>query len=236
MAIQSINPTTEEILATFDELSPEQVDDAIAAAYDACGNWSRISVDKRARLMRGVAGYLRENKPRFSRLITLEMGKPIAEAEAEIEKCALTCDFYAENAERFLSNETVKTNAAESYVAFEPLGVVLGIMPWNFPFWQVFRFAVPALTAGNTALLKHASNVPQCSLAIDEAFTRGVLSEGAFRSLLVRGDAVEGIIEDPRVKAVSLTGRAALGAPSAWSSQIQTWCSTPVHSEYPRGG
>ena len=212
MAIQSINPTTEEILATFDELSPEQADDAIAAANDAWGSWSRTPVGERERLIRGVAGYLRENKPRFSRLISLEMGKPIAEAEAEIEKCALTCDFYAENAERFLSSESVKTNAAESYVAFEPLGVLLAIMPWNFPFWQVFRFAIPALMAGNTALLKHASNVPQCSLAIQEAFENGGLPEDVFRSLLVKGDAVERIIEDPRVKAVSLTGSSATGS------------------------
>jgi acyl-CoA reductase-like NAD-dependent aldehyde dehydrogenase len=133
MAIESINPATEEILATFDELSPGQVDEVIDAAHKAWGSWSRTPITERQRLMRGVAGYLRENKPRFSRLITVEMGKPIVEAEAEIEKCALTCNFYAENAERFLSTETVKTNAAESYVAFEPLGVVLGIMPWNFP-------------------------------------------------------------------------------------------------------
>lgn len=212
MAIQSINPATGEVLATFDELSPAQVDEVIASAHKTWQSWSRTTVSERERLMRGVGSYLRENKPRFSRLITLEMGKPIVEAEAEIEKCALTCDFYAENAERFLSHETVKTNATESYVAFEPLGVILGIMPWNFPFWQVFRFAVPALMAGNTALLKHASNVPQCSLAIEEAFTRGGLPEGGFRSLLVKGEAVERIIEDPRVKAVSLTGSSATGA------------------------
>jgi succinate-semialdehyde dehydrogenase/glutarate-semialdehyde dehydrogenase len=212
MAIQSINPTSEEVLATVDELSPSQVEQAIAAAHTAWRSWSRTPVAEKERLIRGVASYLREHKPRFSRLITLEMGKPIVEAEAEIEKCAWACDFYAENAERFLSHESVKTNAAESYVAFEPLGVVLGIMPWNFPFWQVFRFAVPALMAGNTALLKHASNVPQCSMAIEEAFTRGGLPEGAFRSLLVRGDAVERIIEDPRVKAVSLTGSSATGS------------------------
>jgi succinate-semialdehyde dehydrogenase/glutarate-semialdehyde dehydrogenase len=212
MAIQSINPTSEEVLATFDELSPSQVEQAIAAAHTAWRSWSHTPVAEKERLIRGVASYLREHKPRFSRLITLEMGKPIVEAEAEIEKCAWACDFYAENAERFLSNESVKTNAAESYVAFEPLGVVLGIMPWNFPFWQVFRFAVPALMAGNTALLKHASNVPQCSMAIEEAFTRGGLPEGAFRSLLVRGDDVERIIEDPRVKAVSLTGSSATGS------------------------
>jgi acyl-CoA reductase-like NAD-dependent aldehyde dehydrogenase len=212
MAIESINPTTEEILATFDELTPGQLEGAITATHQVWRSWSRTPVGERGRRMHHVASYLRENKPRFARLITLEMGKPIVEAEAEIEKCALTCDFYADNAGRFLSDESVKTNAAQSYVAFEPLGVLLAIMPWNFPFWQVFRFAAPALMAGNTALLKHASNVPQCSLAIEEVFREGGLPEGAFRSLLVRGGAVERIIEDPRVKAVSLTGSSATGA------------------------
>ncbi len=210
--IESINPTTEEILATFDELSPEQVEGAIATAHQTWKRWARTALPERGRAMHRVASYLRANQPRFSRLITLEMGKPITEAEAEIEKCALTCDFYADNAARFLSPEPVRSSAAESYVAFEPLGVLLAIMPWNFPFWQVFRFAAPALMAGNTALLKHASNVPQCSLAIEEAFREGGLPEGAFRSLLVRGPAVERIIEDPRVKAVSLTGSSATGA------------------------
>ena len=210
--IESINPATGEVLTTFEELNVDQVRAAISTSHKAWGEWSRTTVSERGRLLHRVATYLRENKPRFARLITLEMGKPIVEAEAEIEKCALTCDFYADNAERFLSEEPVKTNAAESYVAFEPLGVLLAIMPWNFPFWQVFRFATPALMAGNTALLKHASNVPQCSLAIEEVFREGGLPEGAFRSLLVRGDVVERIIEDPRVKAVSLTGSSATGA------------------------
>ena len=210
--IESINPTTEEVVATFDELNSTQVEGAINAAHKAYNGWSRTPIGERGRLMRSVASYLRENKPRLSRLITLEMGKPILEAEAEIEKCAWTCDFYADNAGRFLSDEPVQTNAALSYVAYEPLGVVLAIMPWNFPFWQVFRFAAPALMAGNTALLKHASNVPQCSLAIEEAFREGGLPEGAFRSVLVKGEAVERIIEDPRIKAVSLTGSSATGA------------------------
>ena len=210
--IESVNPATEELLATFDELVPEQLEDAIASAHQAWEGWARTSLPERGRSMRSVATYLRENKLRFARLISMEMGKPIVEAEAEIEKCAVTCDFYADNAERFLSPQAVKSNAAESYVAFEPLGVILAIMPWNFPFWQVFRFAVPALMAGNTALLKHASNVPQCSLAIEEAFREGGMPEGAFRSLLVRGSAVERIIEDPRVKAVSLTGSSVTGA------------------------
>lgn len=210
--IESVNPTTEEVLATFEELSPAQVEDAIATAHQTGKRWSQTALPERGRALHRAASYLRENKPRFSRLITLEMGKPITEAAAEIEKCALTCDFYADNAARFLAPESVKTNAAESYVAFEPLGVLLAIMPWNFPFWQVFRFAVPALMAGNTALLKHASNVPQCSRAIEEVFRAAGLPEGAFRSLLVRGAVVARIIEDPRVKAVSLTGSSVTGA------------------------
>jgi acyl-CoA reductase-like NAD-dependent aldehyde dehydrogenase len=210
--IESVNPATEEVLATFDELVPEQVEDAIAAAHRAWEGWARTSLPERGQVMHRVTSYLRENKSRFSRLISMEMGKPIAEAEAEIEKCAMACDFFADNAERFLSPEPVKSNAAESYVAFEPLGVLLAIMPWNFPFWQVFRFAAPAIMAGNTALLKHASNVPQCSLAIEEAFREGGMPKGVFRSLLVRGSAVERIIEDPRVRAVSLTGSSVTGA------------------------
>ncbi|HYO49530.1 MAG TPA: NAD-dependent succinate-semialdehyde dehydrogenase [Chloroflexia bacterium] len=210
--IESINPATEEVLATFEELNADQVGGAISTTYQAWKEWSRSTVGERGRLLHIVASYLRENKQRFARLITLEMGKPIVEAEAEIEKCALTCDFYADNAERFLSEERVQTNAALSYVAFEPLGVLLAIMPWNFPFWQVFRFAAPALMAGNTVLLKHASNVPQCSLAIEEVFREGGLPEGAFRSLLVRGEVVEYIIKHPHVKAVSLTGSSATGA------------------------
>ncbi len=210
--IESINPATEEALATFDELNPQQIEDAIASAHLAWKEWSRTPLSERGQAMHRVASYLRENKPRYSRLITLEMGKPLAEAEGEIEKCAWACDFFADNAERFLSPQRVKSNATESYVAFEPLGVLLAIMPWNFPFWQVFRFAAPGMMAGNTALLKHASNVPQCSLAIEEAFRGGGLPEGAFRSLLVRGSAVEAIIADPRVKAISLTGSSATGA------------------------
>ncbi len=210
--IVSVNPATEEVLATFDELNPQQVEDVIASAHLAWKSWSRTLLSERGRTMHRVASYLRENKPRYSRLITLEMGKPLAEAEGEIEKCAWACDFFADNAERFLTPERVKSNATESYVAFEPLGVLLAIMPWNFPFWQVFRFAAPAIMAGNTALLKHASNVPQCSLAIEEAFREGGLPAGAFRSLLVRGAAVDAIIADPRVKAVSLTGSSATGA------------------------
>ncbi len=212
MTILSINPATEEQLAAFEEFTPEQIEQAIAGAYEAFRAWAASPFERRSEVLSQAARYLRRNRERFARLMTLEMGKPIVESEAEVDKCAWVCDYYAENAQRFLSPEVVQTNARESYVAYEPLGVVLGIMPWNFPFWQVFRFAVPTLAAGNTVLLKHASNVPQCSLAVEEVFRESGLPEGAFRSLLVSGRDVAAIIRDRRVRAVSLTGSSATGA------------------------
>jgi len=206
MAFQSINPATEAVLATFDQFTPQQTEAALAQADAAFRDWRRRSVGERGSMMKRVAGLLRERKSRYAALITAEMGKPIAQAEAEVEKCAWVCDFYAEHAERFLAEEPVRTEARASYVAFEPLGVVLAVMPWNYPFWQVFRFAAPTLMAGNTAVLKHASNVPQCALAIEEVFRDAGLPRGVFRTLLLPGDAVDEVIADPRVRAVSLTG------------------------------
>jgi len=212
MTLQSINPATEEIIATFEEWSAEQVESAIQSAHEAFAGWSRVSFKERAAILRMTARCLRERKPHLARLATLEMGKPIVEAEAEIDKCAWVCDFYAENGEQFLTPEPRPTNASHSYVAFEPVGVVLGIMPWNFPFWQAIRFAAPTLMAGNTVLLKHASNVTQCSLAVEEIFRESGLPSGVFRSLLVPGSAVGSIIEDSRVRGVSLTGSSDTGA------------------------
>jgi succinate-semialdehyde dehydrogenase/glutarate-semialdehyde dehydrogenase len=206
MAIQSINPATEEVFATYQEFTPEQTEQAIAETHAAFLEWRRTSFAERSRLMRRAAEVLRERKGRYGELITREMGKTINEAEAEVEKCAWNCDFYADNAERFLSDEPVDTNARQSYVAYEPLGVVLAVMPWNFPFWQVFRFAAPALMAGNTGLLKHASNVSGCALAIEEVFRVAGFPAGCFRTLLISGTAVHPVIEDPRVRAVTLTG------------------------------
>ncbi len=156
--------------------------------------------------MRRAAELLRSRKERYAGLITAEMGKPITQAEAEVEKCAWVCEYFADHAERFLARRPAQTNARLSYVAFEPLGLVLAVMPWNFPFWQVFRFAAPTLMAGNTAVLKHASNVPQCALAIEEVFRDAGFPRGALRTVLVPGGAVEAIIDDPRVRAVTLTG------------------------------
>ncbi len=206
MVMQSINPATEEVLATFEEFSPQRIDATLEQAQQAFQQWRERSFAERARLLRAAARVLRDQSARWAGLITAEMGKPIVEAEAEIAKCAWNCDYFADEGERFLGSIVIPTNARESYVSFEPLGVILAIMPWNFPFWQVFRFAAPALMAGNTAVLKHASNVPQCALAIEEVLRQAGFPEGVFRTLLIPGSAVEQVIGDPRVAAVSLTG------------------------------
>ncbi len=211
MAMLSVNPTTEAVLQTFEEFSDAQVDAALQGAHDAQLSWRTTSFGERAARLQAVARALREQKSRLATLATTEMGKPIVEAEAEIEKCAWNCDFYAEHAVRFLADEHVETNASESYVAFEPLGVVLAIMPWNFPFWQVVRFAAPALMAGNGAVLKHASNVPGCAVAIEELFRTAGLPAGLFCTVLVPGSKVDKLIADPRIQAVTLTGSSEVG-------------------------
>ena len=212
MTIQAINPATEAVLATYNEFTPEEVDAAVEAAHTAFAVWRTQPVAARADRLRAAAATLRARQARYAALMTAEMGKSIAEAEAEIEKCAWACDYYAENGARFLAAEPVATNARESYVEFVPLGVVLAIMPWNFPFWQVFRFAAPALMAGNTAVLKHASNVPGCALAIEEVFRDSGFPAGALRTILVPGAEAEALIADPRIRAVTLTGSEAAGA------------------------
>jgi acyl-CoA reductase-like NAD-dependent aldehyde dehydrogenase len=210
-AIESINPATEEVIATFEQFTPAQVEQALAEADAAFRRWREQSFAERASAMRRAAELLRQRKERYAGLITAEMGKPITQAEAEVEKCAWVCEYFADHAERFLARRPAQTNARLSYVAFEPLGVVLAVMPWNFPFWQVFRFAAPTLMAGNTAVLKHASNVPQCALAIEEVFRDAGFPRGVLRTVLVPGGAVEAIIDDPRVGAVTLTGSNATG-------------------------
>lgn len=212
MAIQSINPATGEVLATFDEFTAEQVEQALADADAAFPAWRALSFAQRAEYWTKAASYLRDNKERFGQLISIEMGKPVSQAIAEIEKCALNCDFYAQNAERFLANEYKESSAQESYVAFEPLGVILAIMPWNFPFWQLFRFAAPALMAGNTTVMKHSSNVPQCAMAIEEVFEAAGFPKGVFRTLLISAGEAEKLIADDRIKAVTLTGSSAAGS------------------------
>ena len=216
--IDSVNPATEEVLARFEEFTPAQIDDVLTESRRAFTQWRQTDFAARARSMRRAADYLRSHKEQFAQLITAEMGKPIVESEAEIEKCAWGCDFYSDHAARFLADQPVSTNARESWVAFQPLGVVLAIMPWNFPFWQVFRFAAPALMAGNASVLKHASNVPRCALAIEEVFNASGFPEGLFRTLLVPSSSVDWIIQDDRIAAVTLTGSDAAGSKVAASA------------------
>ncbi|MDE3103377.1 MAG: NAD-dependent succinate-semialdehyde dehydrogenase, partial [Chloroflexota bacterium] len=209
--ILSVDPATEEVTARFDAFTPEQAEAKVREAHEAFLEWRRESFAERAVPTRNLAVLLRERKERYASLMTLEMGKPITQARAEVEKCAWNADFYAENAERFLGDEPIGTNARSSYVAYEPLGVVLAVMPWNYPFWQVIRFAAPALMAGNAAVLKHASNVPQSALALEELFRDAGFPEGLFGTVLLAGGAVEPLIADERVKAVTLTGSSATG-------------------------
>jgi succinate-semialdehyde dehydrogenase/glutarate-semialdehyde dehydrogenase len=206
MAIASINPATGETLQTFEALNQEQLNAKIELAQGIFHSYWRTTFAERARTMLRAAEILEAEKKDFALTMTLEMGKPIKGAVQEAEKCAWVCRYYSEHAERHLANEIVETNATKSYVCFRPLGVVLAVMPWNFPFWQVFRFAAPALMAGNVGLLKHASNVPQCALAIEDIFHRAGFPEGAFQSLLIGSDQVQGVLEDSRVAAATLTG------------------------------
>jgi succinate-semialdehyde dehydrogenase/glutarate-semialdehyde dehydrogenase len=210
--ISAVNPATEDVIASFDAFGPDEVEMALAEAHDAYLEWRVRPIAERAVPMRALAALLRERADRYARLATLEMGKPIAEARAEIEKCAFGADHFAQNAARYLADEEIRANARRSIVAFQPLGVVLAVMPWNFPFWQVVRFAAPALMAGNGAVLKHASNVPQCALAIEEAFRDAGFPQGLLRTVLVSGSAIEPIIADDRIRAVTLTGSADTGS------------------------
>ena len=206
MGIASINPTTGETLKTFDALSTEQIEEKLKLAADTFRTYRHTPFEERARMMTRAAEILESDKNTFAKIMTTEMGKPIKAAVSEAEKCAWVCRYYAENAQYHLADQIVETNAGKSYVKFQPLGPVLAVMPWNFPFWQVFRFAAPALMAGNVGLLKHASNVPQCAHAIEEIFTRAGFPQGAFQTLLIGSDAVEGILTDERVTAATLTG------------------------------
>jgi acyl-CoA reductase-like NAD-dependent aldehyde dehydrogenase len=216
--IETINPATEEHLETFDPFSREKIDGVFERAHRTYVQWRGTTLEHRGALMHKAAGVLRAQAQEFAQQITLEMGKTVAEAEGEIEKCAWNCDFYADNAVRFLSDERADSSASESFVAFRPLGVILAVMPWNFPFWQVFRFAAPALMAGNTAVLKHASNVSRCALEIERVFVEAGFPEGAFTTVIVPGAEVGALIEDPRVAAVTLTGSEAAGVSVAQTS------------------
>ena len=210
--IRSINPATGETLREFTELSSEQVEEKVARAAAAFVAYRRSTLADRAGWLLRAAELLEAEKQELGRLMTLEMGKPLAAAIAEAEKSAWGCRYYAEHAAGFLAEQHVKTDGHDSFITFQPLGVVLAIMPWNFPFWQVFRFAAPALMAGNTALLKHASNVPQCALAIESVLQRAGFPEGAFQTLLVSSERVAALLADTRVVAATLTGSEAAGS------------------------
>ena len=211
MAIQTIDPTTEEVVKTFQEITWDETDNILKSTDAAFLEWKKTSFQERAVLMKKAAALLRKHPFDYASLMTLEMGKVIKEAEAEIEKCALVCDYYADNAEKILQHEMISTDATRSYVRFEPIGVVLAVMPWNFPFWQVFRFAAPALMAGNVGVLKHASNVPQCALAIEKIFHEARFPEYVFKTLLVSSSMMNKVIEHDAVKAVTLTGSEGAG-------------------------
>ena len=210
MAIATQNPATGETLKTYLALDNTQVDTILQQVNTASIGWAATPIAERTACLKHAAQQLRTQRDRYAAIVTLEMGKPIREARAEVEKCAAGCEFYAQNAERFLADEVIATDAGNSYVAYQPLGTLLAIMPWNFPFWQAFRAAAPALAAGNTVLLKHASNVPQCALAIEEIF-RACFPANVLRTLLIGPEQAETLIADARIHAVTLTGSETAG-------------------------
>ena len=209
--IESVNPATDELIKAYDEMTPRQAAAAVEAAHDAWKGWRGVSFAERAVPMKKAGAILRDRRAELARLMAIEMGKPLKQGVAEAEKCALACDYYADNAEAQLAPEVIKTEASKSYVAFDPIGVVLAVMPWNFPFWQVFRFAAPALMAGNAGVLKHASNVQGCALAIEAIFAEAGFPANLFRTLVIGSRQVKAVIEHPLVRAVALTGSTPAG-------------------------
>lgn len=218
MPLVSINPTTGEQIATYPEMSAAEVDTVLAASARGFGEWRRASFADRRAVMRAVATVLRRRKAEFARLMAIEMGKPLGQGEAEVEKCATTCEYFAENAHDFLGAEEVKTDARRSFVTYQPLGIVLGVMPWNFPFWQALRYLAPTLMAGNTSVLKHSSNVMGCALAIEDVFREAGAPDGVFRTLRLGSQRVAGVVDDARVAAVTLTGSTPAGQAIAQQS------------------
>jgi succinate-semialdehyde dehydrogenase / glutarate-semialdehyde dehydrogenase len=211
MAIATINPATGELIKSFDALSDAQIEQKLHLATETFRSYKSVPYSKRAEMMLRAAEILEKEKEAFGRVMTLEMGKPIRAAVEEAAKCAVGCRYYAENAERFLADEVVETSASRSFIRYQPLGPVLAVMPWNFPFWQVFRFAAPGLMAGNAAVLKHASNVPGCALAIEDVFRRAGFPKNLFRTLMIGSPQVTSVIEHPLVRAVTLTGSGPAG-------------------------
>ena len=206
MTFKSVNPTTGQVLETFEETSPAALDRILGRADAASRDWARRPVKERADRLRDAARILRARKDAHARTMALEMGKPLAQGVGEVEKCAWACEYYAEQGEGFLAAQPRSTDASTSYVRFDAIGPVFAIMPWNFPFWQVFRFAAPALLAGNAGILKHAPNVSRCALEIEQVFQEAGFPDGLFRAVLLSNEAAAGVIADPRVRAVTLTG------------------------------
>lgn len=201
-----INPATGEKVTEIPAWDSQQLESGLASVAAASAAWRNTPMDERCALMHKAGEVLRANKDKYAAVITQEMGKLINDARAEVEKCASVCDFYADKGPEFLADEMIESDAGKSFVAYLPLGTVLAVMPWNFPLWQVFRFAAPALVAGNTGVLKHASNVPQCALVIEDVFKEAGFPENVFRSFMIRASQVQSVIEDPRIHAVTLTG------------------------------
>jgi succinate-semialdehyde dehydrogenase/glutarate-semialdehyde dehydrogenase len=212
MAIESFNPFTGRVERRFRAFSWTQTERIVGQAHRAAAEWRTTSFAHRSQLMHRAADLLREQQNELAHMMAVEMGKPVVDGRAEVQKCALTCDYYADHAEAFLADEEIKTEAQHSFISHEPIGIVLAVMPWNFPFWQVVRFAAPALMAGNVGLLKHASNVPQCALALEKIFHDAGFPPATFRTLLIGSDLVSKLIEDDRVRAVTLTGSEPAGA------------------------
>ncbi len=209
--LTSINPANNKVIKSYDEITTAESAEIIFLADTAFKSWKETKFNHRSELMKNAARVLRENSEEYSVLMTMEMGKPIVQSRAEVEKCAWVCDYYAENAEKFLVDEIIRTEAAKSFVSYQPLGVILAIMPWNFPFWQVFRFAAPNLMAGNAGLLKHSSNVSGCALAIEDVFRKAGFPENLFRTLLVKATNTKEIISNEKVRAVTITGSVPAG-------------------------
>ena len=211
MSLRSINPANGKEIAVYKEMSTDEVDGILTAVNDAFNSWRKTSFSIRGELLKNAAAILQSNKEAFGRLMSLEMGKPYSQSLAEVVKCAKGCEYYADNTEDILADRIIETDASKSYVSHQPIGIVLAVMPWNFPFWQVFRFVAPALMAGNVGVLKHASNVQGCALAIEKIFVDSGFPENVFRTLVIGSKHVENVINNPHVKAVTLTGSTPAG-------------------------
>ncbi len=209
--IKSINPATEKEIKSYNEMEPNEIEKIVSSADKTFNEWHRTSFSTRSQKMKKAGEVLRKNIDKHARLMTEEMGKPIAQSRSEVEKCAWVCDYFAENGEEFLRDDIIKSDAAKSFISFQPLGVVLAVMPWNFPYWQVFRFAVPGLMAGNAGVLKHASNVTGCALAIEETFREAGFPDNLFRTLVVSSKKMDKVIELEKIRAVTLTGSVPAG-------------------------